>query len=334
MEWLGIPMSADDIVDLLSTFDSDADRNLNYNEFVAMLRDPNAPPEEEAEGDGSHQGGEGGGEAALRLLAEKIQPKGEAEIASVQEEIRREEKRIEEEEMAAERAEEDKIVREIKAEEEEEDRKQEGGPNPQVDLDRIRYDFTTGRRPRLIQVKGDIHYRPEASGKKCLKAIKGAAIQLTTPLAAISGTSAAPHRPAHSSYTLTLELKVDSFTSGTHTLIALGDPTNRVRVLLRSDGAIGVDGQFTGAKVRKDQWATVTVSVDGREGEGVMRCFVDGKAATEVKQAEMKAGGKWAVGDAIALFEGKDSSDAVDISLRSALLLMHAMDAEEAGGVV
>ena len=336
MEWLSIAMTADDIVDLLSTFDSDADRNLNYNEFVAMLRDPNRPPEElDTDADGAQQGGEGGGEAALRLLATKVHPKGEAEIASVMEDIRREEKRVEEEELKEEKAEEDKITREIRAEEEEEDRKQEGGPNPQVDLDRVRYDFTTGRRPRLIQVKGDIHYRPDAAGKKALKVIKGAAIQLATPLAAISGgtTATAPHHAAHSSYTLTLEVRVDSIQPGVHTLIAAGAPSARGRVQLRSDGSIGFEGQFTGAKLRKDQWAVVTISVDGGESEGLLRTFVDGRPATEVRHADLKAGGRFALGDSLALFEGKDGSDAVDVSLRSALLLLHAMDAGEAAAL-
>ena len=335
MHWLGIPMTADDIVDLLSTFDSDADRNLNYNEFVAMLRDPNRPPEElDTEADGQQTGGEGGGEAALRLLATKIQPKGEAEIQSVMEEMRREEKRVEESELKEEKAEEEKITREIRAEEEEEDRRQEGGPNPQVDFDRIRYDFTTGRRPRLIHVKGDVHYRPDTGGKKALKVIKGAAIQLPTPLAAISVPAPnAPHRPAHSAYTLTLEVRVDSIQAGVHTLIAVGAPSARGRIALRSDGAVGYEGQFTGAKLRKDQWAVVTCSVDGGETDGLLRCFVDGRPATEVRHADLKAGGRFALGDTLALFEGKDAGDAVDVSLRSALLLMHAMDAGEAQGL-
>ena len=335
MDWLGISLSADDIVDLLSTFDSDGDKNLSYNEFVALLRDPNSPPEAlDADTDGS-QGAPADGEAALRLLATKIQPKGEAEIASVMEEIRREEKRIEEEELKAEREEEEQIKREIRAEEEEEDRKQEGGPNPQVDMDSIRYDFTTGRRPRLLQVKGDIQYKPDAAGKKLIKPFKGAAIQLTTPLAAISAPTSAnnPHRPTHSSYTLTLELKVDSFTPGTPTLVAVGAPTSRGRVLLRTDGSIGFEQQFTGAKLRKDQWAVVTISVEGGDTDGVLRCFVDGRPATEVRHADLRARGRFALSDTLALFEGRDANDVVDVSLRSALLLMHAMDAGEAAAL-
>ena len=347
MDWLGIPMSADDIVDLLSTFDSDGDRNLSYAEFVALLRDPNSPPEAlDAEGDGSsgQQQGAPGGEAALRLLSSRIQPKGEAELSAVMDEIRREEKRVEEEELRAEREEEEQIKREILAEEDEEDRKQEGGPNPQIDADRIRYDFTTGRRPRLLQLKGgDIAYRPDTGGRKYLKVFASTALQLSTPIAALLGEAhraaqrgqkPSPSAAAHTAYTLTLELRLDGVRSGVHTLVAVGPPNARSRVQLRSDGSVGFDGTFSGAKLRKDHWAVVTISVDCGDKAGHVRCFVDGRPATDVALSKEKtAAAQLALSDSLALFEGKDANDVVDASLRSALLLLHAMDAGEAAAL-
>ena len=202
LDWLGIAMAADDVVHLLATFDTDGDRNLSYHELVAMLRDPNSSAEDddaaEAE-DGAARG------AQQQQQLQRIPPKGAAEIAAVMQELRREEKAVEEAELRAEREEEDKVRQELKAEEEEEDRKQEGGPNPQVEPDRIRFDFTTGRKPRLLAVSGDVAYKQDGAGRRqALKLFKGSSLRLSTPLAA---GRTARQSGGVSGFTLTLELR-------------------------------------------------------------------------------------------------------------------------------
>jgi hypothetical protein len=66
LEWLGLQLSPADILDFVRTADTDKDGNINYKEFVEMLRDPDAKLEDlekESESNESGAGGGGGGGA-------------------------------------------------------------------------------------------------------------------------------------------------------------------------------------------------------------------------------------------------------------------------------
>ncbi len=78
----------------------------------------------------------------------KIQPKGEKELRELQEKLLADEKAAEDAERARENLDELRIKREISEEDRLADEKQPGGPNPKVDVGKVRYDFTTGRPPR------------------------------------------------------------------------------------------------------------------------------------------------------------------------------------------
>ena len=245
LDWLGVEVSAEDVVGLVLTFDSDGDRNLNYNEFVSMLLDPLAPP------DAREREAEGGGETAEPAAAAahgaqqstftRIQPKGEAEIEVVMADMRAEEKRIEEEEMRSEKEEEAKIASEIRQEEEEADRKQQGGPNPLIDTDSIRYDLSSGRRPRLLAVKGDIAHKGEGS-RRHTKLFKSTSLIL--PILD-SATARRQQQPASGvrlsdTWSATLEIRIDSAATAIVPLLSTVDG----RIVLRPDGAVGFDSTF------------------------------------------------------------------------------------------
>lgn len=118
-------------------------RNIDYREFLEMVRDPDAKLEELAEEDETQDASN----KPLGLEWGVIVPKGEEELKALKEKQQAEEKRLEEEEIAKEKEFEQKIRREIIEEEEIADRTQEGGPNPKLLGEGcIKYDFTTGKQ--------------------------------------------------------------------------------------------------------------------------------------------------------------------------------------------
>jgi Ca2+-binding EF-hand superfamily protein len=46
MEWLGIEVIAEDVLDIFDSFDSDRDGKLNYREFLELVRKPGATLEQ------------------------------------------------------------------------------------------------------------------------------------------------------------------------------------------------------------------------------------------------------------------------------------------------
>ena len=111
----------------------------------------------------------------------RIKPKGEEELRLLLEQQLAEERRVEEDDLKQTAAEEERIKSEIDREEEMKDLMQEGGPNPRIHPDSIRYNFTTGRRPRGMTTRGDLAYQSEGDASY-LKVYKG---QHAIPAAAI-----------------------------------------------------------------------------------------------------------------------------------------------------
>ena len=95
-----------------------------------------------------------------------IEPRGHDELEAVQAQIVLDEQREDEQAQHAEKEEDQRIQMEMELEEDEKDRVQEGGRNPKISADMIRYDFSTGRRPRRFATRGDVAYRPDEAGNK------------------------------------------------------------------------------------------------------------------------------------------------------------------------
>ena len=113
----------------------------------------------------------------------RIKPKGEEELRLLLEQQLAEERRVEEDDLKQTAAEEERIKSEIDREEEMKDLMQEGGPNPRIHPDSIRYNFTTGRRPRGMTTRGDLAYQSEgdASYLKVYKGRKNTAFSTDEP---------------------------------------------------------------------------------------------------------------------------------------------------------
>ena len=321
LDWLGVEVGADDAVGLVLTFDSDGDRNLNYNEFVSMLRDPLAPLD-----DGDREA-ECGGEQAVAAAAKgaqqsafsRIQPKGDAEIEVVMAAMRAEEKRVEEEELREEKESEAKIASEIRQEEEEADRRQEGGPNPSIDTDRIRYDFSVGRRPRLLAVRGDIAHKGEGS-RRHTKLFKGTT--LTLPI--LDAATARQQQPSQQvvqlsdTWSATLEARLDALPAAIVPLLSTGDG----RIVVRPDGAVGFESTFLtesgGPRLRKDAWAVLSVSVAAGERDGVLHVYIDGRLTCVARSEALKKGAcKLALSSELTV-----GGEGADVSLKSALIAL------------
>ena len=322
LDWLGVDVGADDVVGLVLTFDSDGDRNLNYHEFVSMLRDPLTPADAgDREADGAGDSAAALANGAPQAAFTRIQPKGEAEIEVVMADMRAEEKRVEEDEMRSEKEEEAKIAREIRQEEEEADMKQEGGPNPLVDTDRIRYDFGLGRRPRLLTVRGDIAHRGDGS-RRHTKLFKGTSLLLPVFDAATVRQQQPPATVQQVSecWSATVELRVDAIAAATVPLLTTGAG----RIVLRPDGAVGFDSTFLteagGRRLRKDVWSIVSLSVAAGDKDGVAHIYIDGRLTCVVRAEALRKG-------ACRLFLTSElaiGGEGADVSLKSALVLLHS----------
>lgn len=113
-----------------------------------------------------------------------------------------------EDELAQQREQEEeaRIQAELEMEEDERDRAQEGGRNPKISGDMIRYDFSTGRRPRRIATRGDIAYRPdESANKQFLKVFAPCVLFLEVPFGGNCGGTRL------NQYTVTMEVMFEEF---------------------------------------------------------------------------------------------------------------------------
>jgi len=237
-EFLGIDMTASDVLDFVGAADTDNDGLLSFREFVEILQDPSLEEQEETPG----QGGSGSGmsceedvyppvltrgtsqssimsvnsnqsdldDPALALTSlptmqrqislTPVQPKGEEELRVLMSALKAQEEEEEVEAESEEELKERRIREELEREEDERDRLQEGGRNPAITDDMVRFNFTTGRMPRRLKSQGDVSYTTDEMVGTYLKIHPKSSLLLLNPLAPNCGGKKL------NQYTLTMEV--------------------------------------------------------------------------------------------------------------------------------
>lgn len=253
-------------------------------------------------------GGKSGSSSILELGA--IQPKGHDQLKELRERQQVEQKRVEEEEMEREREFEQKIRRELMEEEEALDRAQEGGPNPKMIGDGcIKYDFTTGRRPLQMSVRGDIGYKNEFE-RKYLKVYRLAMVFLPIPFA----------QRKINQYTVTMELMFDE---RPETLLALFNTAlyneKPANIYLSPEGKLGLRDAFPrdeGNSLLPGKWHVVSLSVDTTAG--TIMIYIDGKLASTLLSPEIAIpDGNFSVYQQVCLFGSKDVAETLGGNIKS-----------------
>eukprot|EP01087_Luapelamoeba_hula_P004848 TRINITY_DN1482_c0_g1_i1.p1 TRINITY_DN1482_c0_g1~~TRINITY_DN1482_c0_g1_i1.p1 ORF type:complete len:4317 (-),score=602.49 TRINITY_DN1482_c0_g1_i1:51-13001(-) len=305
MDWLGIAASAEDILDFMRTADANHDGNVDYREFLDMVRDPDAKLDDSEDGDSAQDGSIT--TTLLEFFETPPKPKGEEELKQLMEKQLTETKAQEEGELQKEREFEQKIRREIREEEEEADRKQEGGPNPKIIGDGfIRYDFTTGRRPRDMTCRGDIAYKSEYGTAQYLKVYKQSVLFLPIPF-----VPPADHiGKRFNQYTVTMQVMLDELPAqpAMTALFSTGVYNEKpADVYVRWDGKIGtgqVFGEAGNETVSSGKWQMISISVDCLVG--MMNIFIDGRIAAVIATEDIAViDGILAVSNQICLFGSK-----------------------------
>jgi hypothetical protein len=131
-------------------------------------------------------GGSGGGASVDGVVL----PKGEDILRELQLQLTRQDEEEEAQENAAETEQELAIQREIEVEEDESDRLQEGGPNPSIAGDVVRFDFSTGRLPRRVSARGDVIYKDDQVLGKFLSVCPMSLLFISVPSALTAAGSA------------------------------------------------------------------------------------------------------------------------------------------------
>jgi hypothetical protein len=96
----------------------------------------------------------------------------------------------------------------FQVEEEELDRQQEGGPNPSVSEDAVRFDFSTGRLPRRIASRGDAVYKTDEVIGKYLSVCPLSMLFATLPVAFVEGEGSCGGRRLNR-YSVVLEVMLE-----------------------------------------------------------------------------------------------------------------------------
>jgi len=200
-DYLGIDMTAADVLDFVNAADSDRDGLLSFREFVDVLQDPDKVQDIDGtfsvggvvspSGIGSNLKSEDnemmddiamGSPAMQRQVSlTPVVPKGEEELRQMQAVQRAQEEEEDMEAESEEEAREKRIKMELEAEEDEKDRQQEGGRNPMVSDDLIRFNFGTGRLPRRLKTKGDVSYTNDEMIGSYLKVHPASSLMLSIP---------------------------------------------------------------------------------------------------------------------------------------------------------
>jgi len=311
LEWLGVQnLTPGDILDFVRTADLDKDGNISYQEFVEMLKDPDAVA---ADGDNDDYGaapgaGDGetdedmllalGGAGALRLSQIHLEPKGEDELRELLEQREREQRLREEAELEKERRQDSTVENALEAIAWAEAMSQPGGPNPSVSENEMRFSFTTGAHPYKMQFRGDMAYKVHL-GEKYLKLYRLACLILPIPLRGNGGKRI-------NRYSLTMDIKIDELPAP-GTLQALFSTAQfcetEALVYINAEGALGGKGAFglgSTARMRAGTWHLVTISVDTIEGEAIT--YIDGQVCATIKSQDFFKDCKYAIDSKISLF--------------------------------
>lgn len=204
-EFLGIDMTTSDILDFVSAADNDNDGLLSFREFVEILQDPSSEEHEDggaqvgtSEDDimyppllarstsqGSIEDGSLSSPPSMQrqISLTPVFPKGEEELRVLMSALKAQEEEEEVEAESEEELKERKIREELEREEDERDRLQDGGRNPAITEDMVRFNFTTGRMPRRLQAQGDVSYTTDEMVGTFLKIHPRSSLLLVNPLA-------------------------------------------------------------------------------------------------------------------------------------------------------
>ena len=215
-DYLGVDMTANDVLDFVNAADSDNDGLLSFREFVEILQDPaKEETEDQLEtknddskedimyppllGRGSSRGSNMSVQSDSSMDVEElasipslqrqvsltpVTPKGEEELMLLMAALKSQEEEEEVEALSEEELQEKRIQEELEREEDERDRLQEGGRNPAVndDKDHARFNFTTGRMPRRLKAQGDISYSSDEISGTYLQIHPRSSLMITNPL--------------------------------------------------------------------------------------------------------------------------------------------------------
>lgn len=100
------------------------------------------------------------------------------------------------------------IIYVFQEEEDEMDRLQEGGPNPSVSEDLVRFDFSTGRLPRRIASRGDAVYKTDEVIGKYLSVCPLSMVFATLPASFVAGDGSCGGRRLNR-YSVVLEVMLE-----------------------------------------------------------------------------------------------------------------------------
>jgi hypothetical protein len=271
---------------------------------------------------------------------EKVLPKGEEELRILKEKRIADEKRIEEEEVKYEQQEESRRIQEIKLEEEAEDR--EFGANPQVDLGRIRYEFTQRRRPRLLSVTGDLIFKEEGH-KTYAKLFAGTALRFPTP-------SLVPFHGKQyvNSFTVTFEFRLDSLPTGSTNFLPLisfpkvnASKEYEGRLCITPDGSLNIISgnsiivaQNITQRIRKNAWHVMNVVFNCSNEDGQFHSYLDGKPMCSLQSVELIQDGKFSLDQNVVFFHTTTLSNNISLEfkggdIRFTLIQSECLDVNE-----
>jgi len=304
LEWLRLELTAADILDFMRTADTNKDGNIDYREFLEMVRDPDSKLED------LEQENESQGDLSGQFNAEEfapIVPKGEEELRKLMLQQQQEEKKIAE----------DEINREQKREENYNKRVSEDEArynNPRIIREGcIYFDFSTGRRPFGMTTRGNTDYKSDQFDKYYLKIFPEAMIFLPLPF-----TSKAVGKHINI-YTVTMEIMLDALPVKNQGLFNTAVFNEELaKVYIRPDGKIGVGDKF-GKDSEKcmtgQKWHVITVGVDNVSG--VMNIYLDGQLNVTCESKDvLSLDGDYSVKDRVCLFGSKDKSETLGGNIR------------------
>mmetsp|Transcript_40777 Transcript_40777/g.66312 ORF Transcript_40777/g.66312 Transcript_40777/m.66312 type:complete len:735 (+) Transcript_40777:302-2506(+) len=303
--WLGLKdLTPKDIFGFVEAADKNGDRNIDYQEFLDILRNPDAAASKEGkEGDSqlddddlddddddAKNSKSSRPEAiinaeVLKSYEDKLMAYEDKEL---KEEGKHQMREIKEAQMAAQR-------RRAEIETEEEEKQVMAGqmkPNPESSESCVVWDFTTSRKPVGVAKMNDSHYHMRRQGQNYLKIYANSAITLTPNIRdELKGNMGGERINA---YTIVMEIKFDSLPRKKKASDDMKDgdmvPTERALLNLNrleesdavvsidSDGAIGIAGVFDKrVKMVAKKWHFLTIVADCKEGK--MTAYIDGMAA-------------------------------------------------------
>lgn len=175
-----------------------------------------------------------------------------------------------------------------------------GGPNPKIDNTSIRYDFTTGRRPRGLTSRGDLSYQT-AHGETFLKVFKFGSLFLPVPFPGNAGGSLL------NVYTISAEIMLDELPPQQNALFTIERRNLEPAVVeVKSNGQLSLCEAVGSVALQKARWHLVSLVVDNRSG--LRSVYVDGQEALQHTVEEPGIDAMFALGERLCVFGGSGNS--------------------------